>query len=127
MSGVYVYSTLSADTSYPTWHKSGGDQMVKGPDIIIKGGANVADKNLVTPRGCVTTLTDEQFAQVEANSVFKRHLERGYVSVDKRRVDPEAAAADMTTRDVSAPLIAEDFDPDKEPLVSGKRKYTRRG
>lgn len=92
MSKVYVYSTLSSDQDYGT----------KAGVVRIKGGANVSNKNLVTPRGVVTEVTEAQLDALQHHAVFQAHATNGFitVSLSERKVDQ--MVRDMEQRDGSA-------------------------
>lgn len=106
----YIYSTLASDTAYTEWHEGGGDIKTEGRSVTIKGGTGVANKHLITPLGTVTTVSDEELAFLEANPVFKKHKDGGYIRVSAKNEDPEkVVSGDMKSRDVSAPIVPEDF------------------
>lgn len=107
MAKHYVYSTLTNDTKYVRYApaRANGAPNVELDSVLIAGGANRADKHLITPRGVMTQVTDEQLEMLQNNEAFKRHVEQGYMLVRTDRVDPEVAvAADMEQRDGAAPL-----------------------
>lgn len=106
----YVYSTLAADTGYAVYVKTNSDLPEVEKIIYIKGKAGVADKHFVTPRGIANQVTDEELAVLEQNPVFKLHKENGYIVVEAKQYDVEKVVADMKGRDVSAPLVPEDYD-----------------
>lgn len=114
----YVYSTLTCDNTYPIYEKDGLINRIKlngngAPlKVLIKGGSNSAGKHLVTPLGVLTIISDEQYDILKQNTEFKNHVERGFIQVRADKVDPEVAvAADMETRDKSAPPRNQaDFD-----------------
>lgn len=97
---MYIYSTISADVDYAV-----DDDKV----IRIAGKANVANRNIITPRGMVTQVTDEQVAALKKNHVFKIHLDNGFLTIEKSKAEPEKVAANMTGRDKSAPDTTEDM------------------
>lgn len=105
----YVYSTLANDNRFAVYVQGGADLPRIERTILIKGGAGVADSRLVTPRGVVTTVTDDEVAALLDSPVFKRHLDRGFITVSDAKEDPESVAADMTSRDASAPVVPEDY------------------
>jgi hypothetical protein len=108
-SRIYIYSTLSSDQQYTSWKPPppGGSPELER-QVVIKGGANVASKFLVTPIGARTEVSEDDLEFLETNNVFKRHVEGGYIRVRKEKVDPEVAvAAGMKQRDQSAPLTPE--------------------
>ena len=123
MSKIYVFSTLSSSVNYPVYAKGAGDVPVVERSITIKGGANVPDKRIETPRGVVTEITGEELALLEQNEVFRLHCDNGFITVSEEAGDPEKVAADMTTRDASSPLVEQDFNEDdgvKAPTTKSK-------
>ncbi|CAH0447399.1 hypothetical protein LMG10661_03465 [Ralstonia syzygii subsp. syzygii] len=111
----YVYSTATCDTAYGVWTKGGGDLPIRARSIVIRGGTGVANKHLITPRGVVTQVTDEELGILEQDDAFKRHVERGFIRVERMKADPEKVAADMNGRDAASPLVPADFDEGKSP------------
>lgn len=127
----FVYSTLTNDNVYNDYTTDGEGnkfhpRLIKS--ILIKGGANRADKKLVTPFGVVTNVSDEDLAILEKNEVFQTHVKNGYIKVQKSKADPEVVAADMQGRDESAPLVDADLvdnaneDETKAKIVVDKKK-----
>ena len=96
---MYIYSTISADVDYTT------DAGV----IRIAGKANVANSNIITPRGMASKVTDEQYAALKKNHVFQMHAENGFLTAEIHKEDPEKVAANMQGRDKSAPDTTEDM------------------
>jgi len=100
----YVYSTLANNNTYIDWKKTANDLHERGMQVTIKGGHGVANENIVTPLGVATEVTDEEAAFLEKNSAFQKHVENGYVRLEKKKADPEKVIADMNQVDKSAPL-----------------------
>jgi hypothetical protein len=115
----YVYSTLSNDNIYASYDNSGTnkDTPVLQRSILIKGGAGIATKHLLTPLGIVTKVTDDELEHLQKNEDFQLHIKNGFIKFDKKKVDPEVAAADMASRDKSAPYVPEDID-SSDPTVA---------
>lgn len=115
-----IYSTLTAPQNYTRW-KANHDLRVKDKEVLVNGGANVADKFLITPKGAVTIVTDAELEVLESNPSFQRHKERGFITVQKgaSKGDVEKAVSDMVGRDDSAPLVEADFKEGEAPKVSG--------
>lgn len=113
----YVYSTNSTSVGYTEYRPGQGAGGLPTPirTVVVKGGANVANKNLVTPYGVATRVSDDDAAFLSTNADFIRHRKAGFVRIDDRKMDPEVPAADMEARDGSAPLVDADFD--KPPKV----------
>lgn len=107
---VFVVSTLSAPQLYQNWKVGAADLPIPdGAAVRIEGGANVASKNLVTPRGVVTKVTEEQYAYLLANRHFQDHVAKGFIEVMEAPVDGDTAAASLESKDKSAPLTPDDF------------------
>lgn len=105
----YVYSTLSNDQDYAVYVKAPNGVHVKEGNVYVHGKANVQGKNLVTPKGVATSVTDEQLELLMANPVFKIHMDKGHISVSSKEVDANKVAADLTKKDKSAQATAADF------------------
>lgn len=118
----YVFSTLTADQVYTrTASPEGGNDLPRTvAEVFIAGGSNISDKYMRTPIGVMTPVTDEELTVLQENDVFKLHEKNGYIKVESKAHDPEVVAADMVTRDQSAPLVDEDFAEDQKPLVTKK-------
>lgn len=116
---VYIYSTLSNDQAYTVHERSASGAAIATHVVHIKGKANVADRRtLVTPRGAVTVVTAEQAALLGKCDMFKRHVDRGFVTVSTSRGDADSVAADLAGRDKSAQATPADFA--KAPVVNGE-------
>ena len=102
----YVYSTLTNSYEYRLWTRPSDVNM--GPEVIskvfINGGANNADKKQNTPLGVRTEITDAQYEELQQNTTFKRHVQRGFIVVKDSKDDPDRVAQkNMEARDHSAP------------------------
>lgn len=126
----YVYSTLT-DSMFYTFYVSNKDQFNDLPVITkkihIKGGANVATKQLVTPLGVVTEVSDEDLALLQHHPIFQLHEKNGFIKVDGKKYDVEKAVATMEKRDEASPLTPQDYEfaPDntaKPEGLSGKKQ-----
>ncbi|MFD4837660.1 hypothetical protein ACFWP0_09135 [Achromobacter sp. NPDC058515] len=94
MSRIYIYSTLSNDQRY---------QLKNGRSVLIAGKANVANKQLVTPKGMATAITEDEFNLLQENIVFKAHFKNGFVAASRDKSDAEAfAARELAPMDKSA-------------------------
>lgn len=112
---LYVYSTLSSDVNYTNHVPGGGDLPIALPSVHIKGGAGVANDRLITPRGVVTEITEEEAEYLRANTVFQLHEQNGFVEISDVSIDPDKAAANLEGRDQSAPLVPQDLPADNQP------------
>lgn len=108
----FVYSTTTCDGTYieykPDLNKNQGfSEAIR--KVTIKGGHGVATRHLVTPKGVVTEVTQDDLDFLLKNASFQKHMEAGFISYDNSRVEPEKRAADMAQADGSAPLTPADF------------------
>lgn len=120
----YIYSTLTGSQAYQIYRQGGADLPVVDKTILVAGGANVANKNFITPKGVVTTVTDEELELLGKNPVFALHRENGFITVEEKQVSVEKVVSDMEARDDAAPLTDEDFiakDQIPPTVVTNKR------
>lgn len=116
---AYVYSTASTNVAYAQYGEAAGNAprpVIRR--VVVKGGANVANKHVITPYGIATQISDEDAAFLATDPNFLRHQKAGHVKLEFRRLDPEVVAGDMQGRDRSAPLVEGDYPPGKAPKVS---------
>jgi hypothetical protein len=130
---LYIFSTLTSDNLYVNHEPSGNDMPlplnVDGTEgVLIRGGAGVADERIITPKGVATQVTEAQVEYLRANKVFQLHERNGFIVVSDKNEDVEKMAADMASRDGSAPLVPNDFPEGQQPAhaastgTSTKRK-----
>lgn len=111
---VYVHSTLTCDHIYTNWNPPPDPKSLIRTiqsQVTIKGGANLAnvDNPRNTPKAVTTEVTEKEYDQLQRNSVFQKHLKRGFIVVTMAKVDAEVVAkADMQNKDHSAPLTPDD-------------------
>ena len=121
---LYVYSTLTASVRYAAGAPGEGGMIVPAEDggILINGGANVADKRLITPAGAVVTRIDAaDLERLRTDPTFKLHEANGFLKVSEHKEDGEKVAAqDMKLRDESAPLTPDDFKEGEAPKVAAE-------
>jgi len=106
----YVVSTLTADNLYTKWVNDNGTNNV-AHQVLIKGGAGVADPKLVavlgagtnTREGVITEVSDEDAAFLATDPGFKFHQERGFVKIISRNANPETVAKSMEKDEGSRP------------------------
>lgn len=130
----YVYSTATCPISYVSYlgnastdigviqKRADGSKMA----VTINGGHGVATKHLVTPRGVVTEVSDEEMDFLLQDRLFKKHMNAGFMSYDKKEVSPAKKAADMASKDGSAPLVPSDFE-EGEASTKETKVYKKKG
>jgi hypothetical protein len=116
---AYVYSTLTNDQIYTLWRpaKEEGKPNVAIKKVQIKGGHGRMGKNLVTPLGVVTEVTDEELDALQKCTAFADHVKAGFIRVEKKKSEPEKVASTMEGKDASAQKTPSDF---KDPPKVGK-------
>ncbi len=117
----FVYSTLTANQAYSLWKDGGADIKVPERICIIKGGANIANKHLITSRGVATQVTDRQLELLNTCDAYLRHKKAGYIREDEKEIIVERAVADLQSKDASAPLVPQDFEEKKAPKTNKKK------
>lgn len=119
----YVYSKMSAPVDFNIFVKGGADMPIKQGKITIHGGAGVANKNLITPNGVVTEVTDEELEILNAHELFVQFKANGFISVEKKKVEVEKVVADMGDKtDPSAPISPADYENADEKTAKPKEK-----
>lgn len=108
MSKIYIYSTLSSDQLYTSFKATPNGVPLATAKILIRGGANIMTKALITPRGVVTEVTAEELAELNRNDLFKLHKQNGFITVSDEKKDVEVAVSEMVGRDESAPIVEQD-------------------
>ena len=105
----FVYSTATCSTTYNIFHP-GNDKDISRTKhkILIKGGANVANKHIVTSRGVVTEVSDEDLKLLMGDYHFQQHMAAGFLTVDAIKTSPNKVAKNMEAKDASAPKTPED-------------------
>jgi len=113
---------MSSAVDFNRFEKGGADMPVKTGKITIHGGAGVANKNLITPNGVVTTVTDEEMEFLNAHELFVQFKKNGFITVEKKKVDVEKVVADMSDKaDPSAPITPADYVAADEKTAKPKK------
>lgn len=113
----YVYSTNSSDTVFVFYKPALGGVNSAQHKVLIKGGHGVARKDLVTPYGVKTEVSDADLELLEKHAVFKRKVDKGFLTVLKNKNEKtEKIANEMMNRDKGAPLTPQDFESKGKPL-----------
>lgn len=120
---AFVFSTLTADQLYTTYLKPVSDiaPPVVDKQVFINGGANLTNKVLVTPRGAVTEISEEQKKTLLSCPAFLEHKKNGFVTIEDKKADVDDVSANLVARDNSAPLTAFDFEKGKAPKTKADR------
>lgn len=107
---VHIYSTLANPQNFVTYGKGGGDLPVVEREVKIAGGAGIANKNLITPMGVHTSISDEDYAAIQDMDHFKKFVESGHIRVEaKKAYDIEQIVSEMNPRDPGGPITPADY------------------
>jgi hypothetical protein len=119
----YVFSTLTCDQLYTQYLESDNPNSLprSAGQVLIKGGAGVANDRIVTPQGVVTEIDASQMAILMNVDAFRDHVKAGYITVEDKPADAEKVAADMQRRDGSSPLVPQDLPEDQQPKSSAAK------
>ena len=97
---MYVYSTVTASIAYKIGDKT----------IVIKGGANVTDKHMWTPKGVATRITREELDELRKIPSFASREKDGYFSTSQFEKNANKVAGDMAGADKSAQADVEKLE-----------------
>lgn len=116
----FVYSTLTNAQRYVKY----GPEVAGGVPreeraVYIEGGANVANKHFITPKGVATEVSAEDLEMLKENKLFQEHQKNGHIVIEDRKADVDKVVADMTGRSPDAPIRPEDFQLGKEYETEG--------
>ena len=104
----YIYSTLTCAQAFTLWAESENKNLPprRLRQVIIEGGANVATKNLITPRGTVTKVSDKDYEEIlKDHRLFKLFVDDGrFIVQDKEATDPDKVYDKLKDKDNHAPL-----------------------
>ncbi len=106
---MYILSRLANDQVYIKYKKGYGNKNIVEKEILIKGKADITTRQLITPMGVLTKVSDDDFEILKENPCFKEHCERGYISYYKIKPDIEKSAQKLN-KDESAPLDNEKIE-----------------
>lgn len=130
----YVYSTATNSTNYVQYESNSSSDLGKIKKradgslvkIEIHGGHGVANKHFVTPRGVMTKVSDEDMEILLQDQAFLRHHKAGFITYEKKSVNPEKMAANMADKDGSAPITPKDFV-ETENSIADSKVYKKKG
>lgn len=110
----YIYSTLTCDNLYVDFQFVENAYIRKGKkQVLIKGGANLPKegmKNIITPLGAVTEVSDSDLEFLENNIPFMDHVNKGFIKIDKSKVKIKEAVKNMQEKDDSSPKKLKDLE-----------------
>jgi hypothetical protein len=123
----YVYSTATGSVSFHvfekiseeeiTRRKQSNSQEISIPKILktitIKGGAGLRTiRNIETPKGVATLVTDEDLEYLKTDFTFKQMVKNNFITFDEKSrnaKDIDKMVADLAPKDLSAQKTPEDY------------------
>jgi len=116
----YVYSTLATSMRYSVWSEPEHKHAlpIRKRAILVKGGAGIATKQLITPRGVRTEVTDEELELLKKDKIFQMHMDNGFITIDSVSLAPEKMAKQMNEDDKSKPLTPEKCEKDNGAKIA---------
>lgn len=128
----FVFSTLTNGTTYAIYRKVPADLVGSTPiadrKIAINGGSNVAPLpqfGIVTPKGVMTEVSDEDMELLLQDFHFNEHVKHGFITFEQKPMAVEKAIEGMEKKDLSAPKTPEDFE--KVEKDDGRDAYKEKG
>lgn len=113
---VHIYSTLANPQKFVAYEVVSPDQaqeMGRLPlptvEVLIRGGAGIASKNLITPNGVHTAITSEEYDAIKDLYTFKQFVERGFIRVEGKQFDIDKIVGDMNAKDPGGPVTPSDY------------------
>lgn len=104
----YVLSKLANNQIYTKFAKGQNGLNLIVKQVAIKGGADVTNKNLVTPQGIVTEVSSDDLEVLKENKDFQRHLDKGLVNYFAAKPNIEKKA-ELMQKDNSRQLTKDDY------------------
>ena len=109
---VHIYSTLANPQKFVKYEPAQEHGMFATPvvEVLIRGGAGIASKNLITAQGVHTAISEDEYTAICDLAHFKQFVESGHIRVEKRDYDIDKMVSDMNARDPGGPLTPADFE-----------------
>lgn len=124
---IHVYSTLSCSQRYVKYAPAvEGNLPREERAILINGGANIAGKHFLTPKGVHTSITEQDYELLKENELFKTHISNGFITVEKSEANIEKVVSNMESRSQDAPVTPQDYEVDGEHVAEGATVKTKK-
>lgn len=107
----FVFSTATSALEFVQYSTPKDPRVL--PEVLrtvrVKGGANLADKHLLTPNGVMTQVTDDEADFLVQNAAFLDAMKRGFIRIERHAANMDSVVNDMVPKDRSAPKTPEDY------------------
>ena len=120
----YIYSTHTNSVNYVIYDLTapGNVSQIKWR-FRVQGGHGLPTSTLITPRGVVTKVDrDSDMETLLTIPAFQKAITNGYISYEKRNVDPEKATRSMNLKDGSSQKTPSDYKSSEEQKFTYKPK-----
>lgn len=109
---VHIFSTLANPQKFVVYTPPAevGMLPVVAREVLIRGGAGIASKNLITPQGVHTAITQDEYDAIAELPHFKKFVESGHIRVERKQYDIDKMISDMNPRDPGGPLTPADYE-----------------
>lgn len=104
----YILSKLANTQVYTQYAKGMNNLNIPVKTVVVQGGADVTNKNFITPEGVITKVSADDLESLKANRDFQRHIERGVVKYFGTNPNMDKEVSKME-KDNSKPLTPEDY------------------
>lgn len=126
---LYIISTMATSVVYCKYDNSRKDINVLLDSVEIKGKTGVTDKKTLvcTNGGTITPVTEQQFAWLKDDPLFKLHESKGFLRVEKSKMSAENKAEKQAeVKDKSVQLTKDDFKQQgiEEPKTTAEEVMT---
>lgn len=120
MKTYHVFSTLANDQRYRNYAKGSADLPLRAGEVLINGGAGVANDRIITPEGVKTVINEDEYKLLRDNPTFMLHYDNGFITVSEGGGDADKVADDMNANDPSRPPKPEQFGNDSSTQKNGE-------
>lgn len=92
----HIVSTLTNGVDFTGYRSDTKDLNIPTRTVTVKGGHRVADKNIFTPEGVVTQVTEDELEFLERHKSFQHFVDKHHMKVINRGTpNAEKVAADL--------------------------------
>jgi hypothetical protein len=108
---IHIASTATSPLRFVHYDLTQDERMVPRElaSVTIRGGANLPNKVLMTPKGAVTSIPDKDWEWLCKDVLFLKMVNDGFLTIIGDPREAEHAYRDLTAKDGCAPKTESDF------------------
>lgn len=108
---IHIASTATSPLRFVNYEIPSDPRIVARElaSVTIKGGANLPNKVLMTPKGAVTSIDERDWEWLCKDGLFLQMVDKGFLTIINDPRDGEHAFRDLTAKDGCAPKTEADF------------------